>query len=95
MAKYGKWTDGVQNGVTIVPQETFGPDGQIVCVRSFQCKMCTTEEGMIGRLLYGRRCDVSPVVNLYIAEVKVLFAGHRTIEVQSRARLPRNPRSEK
>jgi hypothetical protein len=38
---------------------------------------------------------VSLVVNLYIAEVRVLFAGHRTIEVQSRARLPGNPRSEK
>jgi hypothetical protein len=38
---------------------------------------------------------VSPVVNLYIVEVRVLFAGHRTIEVQSRARLPRNPWSEK
>jgi hypothetical protein len=31
---------------------------------------------------------VSLVVNLYIAEVRVLFAGHGTIEVQSRARLP-------
>jgi hypothetical protein len=26
---------------------------------------------------------------------RVLFAGHRTMEVQSRARLPGNPRSEK
>jgi hypothetical protein len=52
--------------------------------------MCTTEEGMSGRMLYGRQCEVSPVVNFYITEVKVLFPGHRTIEVKSRAHLPGN-----
>ena len=34
-------------------------------------------------------------VIFYIAEVRVLFVGHRTMEVQSRARLPGNLRSEK
>ena len=50
MAKYGKWTDGLQNGVTIIPQETLGPNDQIVCLRTFECKMCTMEEGMMGKL---------------------------------------------
>jgi hypothetical protein len=34
-------------------------------------------------------------VNLYIAEVRVLFVGHGTLEVQSRACLPRNTQSKK
>jgi hypothetical protein len=38
---------------------------------------------------------VSLVINLYIVEVRVLFVGHETIGVQSRACLPRNMCSEK
>jgi hypothetical protein len=43
--------------------------------------MCNTEEVMMWE----------SGVNLYIAEARVLFAGHRTIEVQFRDRMPENP----
>jgi hypothetical protein len=34
-------------------------------------------------------------VNLYIAEVRVLYVGHGTMEVKFRDRLDRNPRLKK
>jgi hypothetical protein len=49
--------------------------------------MYTTEEGMIGGPQYRRGYDLIPIVNLYIAELRVLFIGHGTIEVQSRSHL--------
>jgi hypothetical protein len=37
----------------------------------------------------------SLIVNLYIAELSVLFVGHGTTETELRARHPENPRSKK
>jgi hypothetical protein len=48
--------------------------------------MCNMEEGMMWE---------SWTVNLYITELWVLFVGHKTMEVQSRARLPGNRMIEK
>jgi hypothetical protein len=47
MAKYGKRSFGIQNRVTSYTQEMLGLDGQIICLQTFDCKMCNTEQGMM------------------------------------------------
>jgi hypothetical protein len=47
--------------------------------------MCNMEEGMMGE----------SAGQFVYRGTWVLFVGHRTMEVQSRARLPGNPRSKK
>jgi hypothetical protein len=44
MAKYGKRTDGIQNGVTICEDPTV----KLYFSKVFSAKMCTTAKGMIG-----------------------------------------------
>jgi hypothetical protein len=45
MEKYGKQTNELQNGVTIVRLNMRGPDGQIVFLESFQCKNVQHKKG--------------------------------------------------
>jgi hypothetical protein len=40
----------IQNRLRRSSQKTRGPDGQIVLLRTFECIICNTEEGMMSEL---------------------------------------------